>query len=242
SCRGLHAKAFVFGKTAVVGSANVSARSKNILIEAAIETTEPKTVRSCVQFVRDWCRKRITKRDVERLAPLYNPAGGRGGKYLAEREENHLRPLWAVALSRMDWDQEDTRQADRARPLARKEIGDRRQFRLEEFCWPGNDLTERLSERDMVLQVMSEPGKRVLIHPPSNVIRIQQYHVRNSKRMIVFLREPKKNRINLKRLVKRLEAPSKNLRKLKRCRLLKNPKLVGELLRLWRVPQTTEKG
>ena len=82
SCRGLHAKAFVFGKTAVVGSANVSARSKNILIEAAIETTEPKTVRSCVQFVRDWCRKRITKRDVERLAPLYNPAGGRGGKYL----------------------------------------------------------------------------------------------------------------------------------------------------------------
>jgi hypothetical protein len=234
SCVGLHAKVFVFGKRAFVGSANVSNRSKDYLIEAAIETREPGTVRSCTEFVKDHCREPITEEDVERLAPLYQPAGGSTGKPRAGGDLNGYRPLWAVALSRTDWDDEDTRQANKARPQAEKELGNNRQFKLDEFCWTGSDL--KISERDMVVQVLTERKRRIFVHPPGKVVRIQQYHVGNSSRMIVFLKEPKKaRRIALKRLVNQVEAPTEGLRKLKRARRLRNHKLVSELHRLWRL-------
>src|SRR5438034_685318 len=42
----LHAKVFVLGRAAYIGSANVSSRSASQLIEAVIRTTEPSAVRA----------------------------------------------------------------------------------------------------------------------------------------------------------------------------------------------------
>ena len=235
SCNNLHAKVFVIGDRAIVGSSNVSKGSRDTLIEAAVETTDSQTVRSCMHFIDQNCRKRLSWEDVERLSPLYKPPRGGGLASNLQGPNEGIRPLWAVGLSRVDWDEEDTRQADKARPLAKMDLGNAKLFRLEEFCWTGHDLRGRLSETDWVMQVLTEQDKKVIVHPPSEVIRVVQYHVGTSPRMIVFLRQPRRRTINIKLLTKQIEAPTKVLKKLKRVRLLKNQKLVGELLGLWRL-------
>lgn len=53
SAANLHAKVFVLGRTAIVGSSNVSAASENSLVEAGIETTDPQVVAKCKRFVED---------------------------------------------------------------------------------------------------------------------------------------------------------------------------------------------
>src|SRR5437773_1478451 len=52
SCPALHAKVFVFDKSAIVGSANLSHHSQNGLLEAAILTREPSAVAEARAFVQ----------------------------------------------------------------------------------------------------------------------------------------------------------------------------------------------
>jgi hypothetical protein len=51
----LHAKVFVVGNTAYVGSTNVSIRSANQLVEATLRTTEPEAVQAARDFVQQHC-------------------------------------------------------------------------------------------------------------------------------------------------------------------------------------------
>ena len=60
SVENLHAKVFVLGKSAIVGSTNVSQLSAGSLIEAAIETTDAAIVASCKRFVLDYAGEYIT--------------------------------------------------------------------------------------------------------------------------------------------------------------------------------------
>lgn len=53
SVSNFHAKVLVVGNRAFVGSANVSTRSENTLVEAVLETTEPTAVRAVRKFIRD---------------------------------------------------------------------------------------------------------------------------------------------------------------------------------------------
>jgi hypothetical protein len=51
SVTNLHAKVYVFGRRAVVGSANVSSTSEHHLVEAACEFSDRKMVAMCREFV-----------------------------------------------------------------------------------------------------------------------------------------------------------------------------------------------
>ena len=60
SVENLHAKVFVLGNMAIVGSTNASQLSAGSLIEAAVETTDEAVVSSCKQFVLDNTGEYIT--------------------------------------------------------------------------------------------------------------------------------------------------------------------------------------
>lgn len=233
TCKKLHAKVFVMGDRAIVGSSNASLPSRSSLIEAALETNDPTAVQKCTAFVKQHCSTKVNPKDVEKLLPFYNPSGGGGKRNSSTGQQLTFPPFWAVALSRVDWDEEDTQQADKARPLAENDLGDPKKYRLDEFCWTGHDLRARLSEKDLIVQVMTENDRSVKVHPPSEVIRIQQYHVGKSPRMIVFLRVPRRSSVDLKRLGKLIDAPIKSIKKLRRVRLLKNQKLITEFASHW---------
>jgi hypothetical protein len=228
SCPGLHAKMFVFDDRAIVGSNNATMPSKFTLIEAAIETTESKVISECIDFVKAHCLTKITKKETAELGPLWIPTGGTGGGLSSGK-----RFLWAVGLCRRKWDEKDTQEAKKARPLAEKLLGDPTKFRLEDFCWEGR---ENISDGDLLMQVMKEANNRVMLHAPGTVLRAQKYHVGRSDRMIVFLKVPKKNRVRRTKLQNHLDSPSKKLKRLKHVCQLTNPKLVAQIFSFWNTP------
>jgi hypothetical protein len=80
SCQNLHAKVFVFDNQAVVGSANVSQRSKNFLCEAGIVTTDPIVVDTARKFVESIDSEEVTWNRIKQCEAIYNPPRyGTGG-------------------------------------------------------------------------------------------------------------------------------------------------------------------
>ena len=65
----LHGKVVVFPKRTFVGSANVSTRSKDVLFEAVVETTDQKIVDSSLQFVENLAKgfSQLDSEDIRRL-------------------------------------------------------------------------------------------------------------------------------------------------------------------------------
>ena len=65
----LHGKVVVFSKRAFVGSANVSTRSKDVLYEAVVETTDQNIVDSSLRFVTNLAGEfsRLNLEDIRRL-------------------------------------------------------------------------------------------------------------------------------------------------------------------------------
>ena len=68
----LHGKVVVFPKRVFVGSANVSTRSRDVLYEAVVETTDPKIIGSSLSFVQRLAQEisKIDREDIKRLQGL----------------------------------------------------------------------------------------------------------------------------------------------------------------------------
>ena len=73
SVANLHAKVYVFGTKAFIGSANVSNNSSNNLVEALVSTTERSVVLEARAFVRGLCRQQLTPGFLKALQKLYRP-------------------------------------------------------------------------------------------------------------------------------------------------------------------------
>ena|ERR1700722_610119 len=69
----LHAKVFVVGTRALVGSTNVSFTSANGLVEALLETNAQEPVRLCRDFVRSLKGEMISSAHAKRMQHLYRP-------------------------------------------------------------------------------------------------------------------------------------------------------------------------
>lgn len=73
SVQNLHAKVFVIGARALVGSTSVSYSSANVLIEALVETDVREAVALCRDFVRSLEGEAISKAYARRMQRLYRP-------------------------------------------------------------------------------------------------------------------------------------------------------------------------
>lgn len=73
SARNLHAKVYAFDKVAFVGSANVSYRSKETLVEAVIRIREAAALSLAREFVASLCMTNLTKADLDDLSSYYRP-------------------------------------------------------------------------------------------------------------------------------------------------------------------------
>ena len=68
----LHGKVVLFPRRVFVGSANVSTRSRDVLHEAVVETTDPKIVESSLRFIERLAQEisQIGREDIKRLKGL----------------------------------------------------------------------------------------------------------------------------------------------------------------------------
>src|SRR3989344_186638 len=237
SCSNLHAKVYVFGKTAVVGSSNVSQNSDRHLLEACVETTDKKIVTSATRFIRGLLGDKVGLDYAEQMIPFYRPpmrltnrrARTKGKKRIPTHSD-----LWLVSLVERGWQDIDYDQEEKGRPTAEEAIKNPRTFELEDFQWSGGTIISRYKVGQRVIQCTKTSSGKVLVSPPSHVVSIRRYSVKGKKRAIVYLEVPKKyRRRHIDSVVRSLGSSAKQLGNPRRTKLLRDPGLIYALGHLW---------
>lgn len=230
----LHAKVFVLGRTAYIGSANVSSRSASQLVEAVIRTTDRNTVRAARQFVQRHRLHELTPMVLRRLAKLYHPPLVPGGKLGKPRQAmTFKRPslprLLLAQLHLEDWSERDQALHDAGMLVAKKRQEHPRSFELESFRQTGKCPYQR---GDVVIQVTDEGSSGILVTPPGNVRYVRTR--RGEKRLVsfVYLERPTRRRRPLNSLARALGCTQKRLR---RAGLIRDSSFAQDLLNTWAV-------
>ncbi len=228
----LHAKVYVLGRTAYVGSANVSHNSANRQVESIIRTTEPSAVRAARKFVKGLCLHELTPEVVKRLAKLYRPPripGGKKGKRQQKGTSAHpiMPRLFLAQLEFEKWSDRDLALHDKAIVVAKKRRKHPRSYKLESFRVTGACGYQR---GNVVIQVTDEGRGNVLVTPQGNVLHVRTR--RDGKRRVsfVYLERPDLRRRHVKSLARSLGCAKK---KLLRDGQIRNPFFKQALLNVW---------
>ena len=228
----LHAKVFVVGRTAFIGSANVSKNSAEELIEAAVRTTDPSVVSTPRQFVLDHCLHELTE-VLKQLAAIYRPPqvpGGGRGRPRDTSSRPTLPRLLLAQLEREDWSEREPQLHDKGLVVAKK-------FREHPRSWVMDDFRQtgkcRYVVGDVVIQVTNEGNGRVMVTPPANVIHLlPPRREGNTTVSFVYLERPDRNRRQLQSLARALGCTRAELG---RDRVIRNPDFKQALLKAWAV-------
>jgi hypothetical protein len=222
----LHAKVFVIGNTAYVGSSNVSANSEHRLQEAAILTTNRKAVSDARKFVSDLCKYRQTPEQLRELSKAYRPPKDGGRKNGAGKESVSPFRLRMVKLRSVELSEEDELMDAKGAKAVERDHRLSDGYEVDSFR-----LTGKVSLRvgDVVVQVMDEGDGRIMVSPPGNVLRVYTRKRKQRTVSFVYIECPLRRWRRLASVAKALGCEQKRLG---RNGLLADP-LAGELLALW---------
>jgi hypothetical protein len=230
----LHAKVFVLGRAAYIGSTNVSSRSAGQLVEAVIRTNESGAVRGALQFVREHCLHELTPQILKRLAKLYRPPKIPGGKRRKKKVKQTSRraTLPRVLLAQLKlnpWSERDQNLHDSGLAVARKRRQHPRSFELDSFRNSGICPYQR---DDVVVQVTDEGNGSVLMSPPGNVLHVRRRRDGNRQVSFVYLELPARRRRKVRSLAPVLGCAQKRL-----CRngVIRDQSFARTLLNTWAV-------
>jgi hypothetical protein len=171
SCEGLHAKVFVFGNRAIVGSSNVSKHSASgKLVEAAVESSSVRDVVRARTFVQSVSEELVTPSLVRERSKL--PVRRRGPA--PSRPTRQARPrgqrVWVVNARPMELEDWEASLGRRVAEQARTQLLNRRTYHLEELWFPASsDFARRVSRGDSLILVWSE-GSRLEVWPAARVL------------------------------------------------------------------------
>ena len=210
----LHAKVFVLGGAAYIGSANVSNRSASQLVEAVIRTTDASAMRAARQFVLDHCLHELTPTVLKELAKHYRPPlipGGKRGKKAAKQTSTQptMPRLLLSQLQLYDWSDSEQAIHDAGLPVAKKCRKHPQTYNLDAISITGKCIYER---GDVIIQVTKEGRGKEFVSPPGNVLHTESGRDGNSKSTIVYIECPNRPRKSIQVLARILGCTLKQLR------------------------------
>lgn len=230
SAKNLHAKVFVFGKLAIVGSMNVSKNSAEALVEAAVETTDPGIVRVARKFVLGLTAVELGPERLESLQELYRPpnfaprAARRSARGKPEIEVPELRVVQLVSSALPELAE---KAMDEGRSVAASKQEHPRKFSLHEFWWRGR---APFAPGMMVIQVVADGKCPKMVSRPGMVVHVRRWRSHGKLLTFVYVEVPRGRPVRLDRLKGRLG--SEGVRRLKRGGRV-NSQLALRLLRAW---------
>jgi hypothetical protein len=230
----LHAKVFVLGEAAFIGSANVSRRAASHLVEAVIRTTDRAAVRAARQFVEEQCVHEMTPTLLRGLEKLWHPpdfpAGMPGNRHQAMTSKRPALPRLLLAQLHLEgYSEREQALHDVAIPVAKKRQKHPRSYELDSFLHEGKCPYQR---GDVVIQVTDEGSSGILVTPPGNVLYVRTRREGNKLVSVICLERPAMRRRQLKSLVRALGFARKHLR---RQGIIRNPSRAQALLNTWAV-------
>lgn len=204
SAENLHAKVFVLGGTAFVGSANVSRHSAHVLEEAVVATTDGKVVAAAREFVRSRCLHELGPEALKRLGQIYIPpriTGGKAGARPKKGPRLQVRPMRVALLQPADPPEGSDDASERGHATARKRMERPRSHELDEFFWR-RECPFR--ERDLVIQILREPNGKRMVSAPATVTHIERWSRGLRRCTFVYVERPKRRRVELDRFARRV--------------------------------------
>ncbi|MBP7675503.1 MAG: hypothetical protein KBB14_04200 [Thermoanaerobaculia bacterium] len=228
SVRNLHAKVFVVGRRAFVGSTNASMHSKDGLVEAILETSDAGAVSAAREFINDHCREELGPRALAVLQKLYREPLIPGGKRTPKRKARGVAalhsPLRLAQLRLIEWTEEDqkTHEAGLAEAKRRRK---KRASTVESYRLVGSRLPALF---DDVIQITDEGDGSPLVAPPGKVIHLRKHRAGSRPGTFVYLEMPSAyRRVRQDALAKRLGRGWKKL--LARDGLVRNAEAAASL-------------
>jgi PLD-like domain len=202
SAGNLHAKVFVVGSTAFIGSANASTHSESDLIEALVVTTDHEVVKAARSFVHGLCLQELGPKELDRLQSIYRPPRmPSGAKSTGRKRSPALRPLRIINLVREDLP-DGAKEAEQAGTKAARKLMSRpRRHVLDNFR-----LTGRCPIRpgDTVVQIVEEYLGNRMVYPPANVVHTNPWIKGATKITFVHVEYARSRRVEVGRLAKKI--------------------------------------
>jgi hypothetical protein len=191
----LHAKVYVFGRLAFVGSANLSRMSAEQLVEAVVATSDPRMVSSGREFVRSLCTDPLGPEHLVGLQKLYRPPKGFGsGRGVRKRLRQHPRaqtPVLRIAqLELIKWpsDEKDLHRSGLRAARENREHG--RGWEVQSFRIAGKCI---ICNHEVVVQVIDE-GDRRIVEPPGKVLKVARRRTRRGRVAYIYAEVPRVTR------------------------------------------------
>lgn len=208
SRRGLHAKVFVIGRAAFVGSTNLSRHSATKLIEALVEVREPYTVAALRAFVDSMCLVALTDRALEDLVRIYRPpkssaAAARKRRRILAETNNIVPALKIVQLRPLDMTEKQERESVAGEAVARRSTLHARTMDLEYFQ-TNRRLGRSLQRGQWVLQVVTNDDGRSLVHEPARIVHKRRFIERGQVQYWIYCDErPNARGRSAKKIIRR---------------------------------------
>ncbi len=227
----LHAKVFVIGKTAYVGSTNASSRSRDVLLKALVETTESNAVSAAREYVGEFCQVTLGPEQLKELSKIYRPPrlpGGQraGNAKTGNRDDPKLNQVYLEVID----DDEFPEGEEELREEGMKEALRERRYRttthkIDEIWWAGPFT---LGSGKLLIQVWKSEG-RTWVYPPGFVLNWIKGSTRSTR--YVYVERPLLPRHSLEKVVKKLGYGSK--RRLIKSGRITDKTFAKNLLQIW---------
>ena len=238
--RNLHAKIVVLDNAVIVGSANISKHSNEILDEAAILTNDPLTVRRAQEFIDRLCTEPVLPEYLEQCKLLYKPPRFGPGETESPRPPRvaHAK-LWMVSLVEYSLPESEMEHYEQGEQEAQKLLKDSVHSELDNFHWPTKPkMADELKVEDWIIQVITYKDKTVLVYPPAQ-FRFLDHYVRNAEsgkeRYVFHLETPKGGRVLTWKDFQRVAKPvlsSQGISK-PRTKPIRDTEAADAILRIW---------
>ena len=197
----LHAKIYVIGSVAFIGSVNASAHSSDGLEEAVVRIRDPKVVREAREHIQNLPKELLVSRDLDRLEKLYRPPRIAGSGRKATSSRSSTKPRYFIAQIEEDEISEDYMAALAAGEKEAKAKRERKNTVLDSFVRAGK-LPYRTG--DYVIQVVEVSSGAFWIYPVGKIIYRQVVPGRRGGLTTVHLEIPDRPRRRLSTVQKLL--------------------------------------
>jgi hypothetical protein len=158
----LHAKLYVFDKTIIVSSANLSTHSLINLIEVGMLSKNKKILVKAKKFINCLIadKKLVSQNEIKRLKKLYRKPKIKDGE--------KIRNFWISAIDEADFSDEEEKIF---KELENRSKVDSSYFKPSYVHWPKSMC--RWNEGDVVVQIFHYANGQTYVIPPSIVKRVE---------------------------------------------------------------------
>lgn len=222
----LHAKIYVFGATAFIGSANASVSSRDELKEAVVLVRDSSIARAAGAHIQGLCTTPLLRRDLDRLAGLYRPPRRPRGSKGTANSVRLAKPR--VFLAQIVEAEVDTEYEKELKTGEREAKAEREESRSTiDTIWR-RDLPYRTG--DTVIQVFETANRKLWVYPPAKVINRKVVPRANRKMTFVYLEIPDRPRRRLATVEKRF--PRKDRARLRKQGPMSEDEFRGRLMQV----------